>query len=757
VLQLLASAVVMCAIFVVTSTRLPHRNVLFSYPEMTYDGAQLVPRNTYSAERERELEDMPKQDNGELDVDISSAPLQEQVSNMDFSVSVLRPHSKKSHAAPKQGGLTGHHAVVGGVSASWARNARTSALAEIPQASNMQKLSSAYLEDQGINTGEEFNRLLSNRVPMGQENPSVFFSAGRQVADLQPNPPATAYPKPPLNKLTHMGVYTGTEHQQWDDSMVKSKGMEEPYNFGASPAREWDSPSRRAGSWGVFTATPGSMAMLAQEAKADLVQVLAEKSDMMGGANVTVDSFPDVDSDLPEHMRINADPRAAWTNKAPSNGNLQTAGVNTGEEHHDFGDVHVKRGEVSPVHVGVQHNLAAAGVNTGDDTIIHVDKGPEVYVPDTVPTAAPRKTKQHKLDKLGVNTGDQHTQWGDSLVSHKGLEASYNLGPSPNREYTSATPFPGTASWPAKGTRADKLGQKLHTASAHEFFKKSVKPLMQPAVKRAAAPQRAAAAHLHTQLHVAQTATHVTEGKKHSAMVANLAAEPYIIEADAAKARAAEAESALARDVVRAHKAEEIAGRAHKQALKVGLAAAKVAAAKRVLSAAKNVFSENLAEARSEMPHKKMVRKQVLTRKVTRQQTKAVVDQAKLDSDMQKDSIENHAKATANDVNAFFSSVNSNSNDRTNLFVPPHLAAVEPDLAGPMSDIVSGKKSAPQQVLRARPLRSRATAAAHHAALRQGHKGIHFSRTELCAVSVWGVHPLCPDSYDVHHESFVNV
>jgi len=204
VLQLLASAVVLCAIFVVTSTRLPQRNVLFSYPETTYDGAQLVPRNTYSAERERELEDMPKQDNGELDVDISSAPLQEQVSNMDFSVSVLRPHSKKSHAAPKQGGLTGHHAVVGGVSASWARNARTSALAEIPEASNMQKLSSAYLEDQGINTGEEFNRLLSNRVPMGQENPSVFFSAGRQVADLQPNPPATAYPKPPLNKLTHM-------------------------------------------------------------------------------------------------------------------------------------------------------------------------------------------------------------------------------------------------------------------------------------------------------------------------------------------------------------------------------------------------------------------------------------------------------------------------------------------------------------------------------------------------------------------------
>jgi hypothetical protein len=41
-------------------------------------------------------------------------------------------------------------------------------------------------------------------------------------------------------------------------------------------------------------------------------------------------------------------------------------------------------------------------INTGEEAILHVDKAPEVYVPPTVATAEPRKTKQHKLDKLGI-------------------------------------------------------------------------------------------------------------------------------------------------------------------------------------------------------------------------------------------------------------------------------------------------------------------------------------------------------------------
>jgi len=732
VVQLLAASVMLCAVYIVMT---PTRSALLSYPEQPSEGAQLHPSNTFSEEKDREFQELRHQDNGELDFDVSTSPLEEQVSNMDVSVSVVGSHAQAARQArSKRGGLTGHHALVDGVSASWARDARTSALAQTPQQGKMQQqgkvqqlsaayledqLSAAYLEDQGINTGAEYNHLLDHRVPMGQANPSVFFAAAREVPDLQPNPPATAYPKPPLNKLTNMGVYTGTEHTQWDDTMVKSNGMEEPYSFGASPTRERDSPARRAGSWGIFKPRKGSMGMLAQEAQVDLEQVLAQKAELEQKAHVKVDSFPDVESNLPEHMKISADPRDAWTKPPPSNGNLKNAGVNTGEEHHDLGDVHVERGQVSPVHVSLQHNLASAGVNTGDDNLIHVDKGPEVYVPDSVPTATPRKTTG-KLDKLGVNTGNKHTQWGDSLVSHEGLEASYNIGPSPNREFTSATPFPGTTNWAAKGSRAVKL------ASAHDFFKTSVKPLMLPNNRHA-------------------IATAKFEAKEPTGM-AKLAAQPYIIEADAAKARAAEAESALARDVVRARKAEWIATKARKQALKVGLAAAKVAAAKEAFAKTKHVFSEKMAEATLQMPHTK----------ATRQKTKEIMDQAKLDSDTKKDLSENQAKATSKDLGGFFSSVNSNSNDRTNGYQQPHMPAVEPNEAGPMSDIVSGKKSAQQQ-LRAKPHRSRAAAAAHHKALQAHHKGIAFSRNELCAVSVWGVHPLCPDAFDAKYEPLVNV
>ena len=375
--------------------------------------------------QDAEFKGIKRQGDGEVDFAVTHAPLDEQVSNMDVSVQVEQP--KALHRAARsaaEGGLTGHHVVVDGVSASWARKPRAHAAALAQKPGRMQQLSSAYLEDQGINTGEEWNHVLDHRVAMGSSNPSVFFAAGREKPDLQPNPPATAHPRMPTNKLTKMGVYTGTEHQQWDDSMIGSSGMEEPYSFGASPTREWESPSRRAGSWGVFKPKTGSMAMLAQSADQDLKQVLAEKAEIEDKGDVKVDSFADADAAEPEHMRITMDPRTAWVKPAPSNGNLKGAGVNTGEEHHDFGDVHVTLGEVSPVHVPTNHTLADAGVNVGDDSLLHVDKGPHVYVPDSVPTAAPRKTKQHKLDKLGVNTGDEHTQWGDSMISHEGLEVS---------------------------------------------------------------------------------------------------------------------------------------------------------------------------------------------------------------------------------------------------------------------------------------------------------------------------------------------
>jgi hypothetical protein len=231
--------------------------------------------NRWSSSRDAEFRSLKRQGDGEVDFDVTHAPLDEQVSNMDVSVQVQQPKAQHRAARTAAGGLTGHHVVVDGVSASWARSPRTraGALAQKAAPGRTQELSSAYLEDQGINTGEEWNHVFDHRVSMGAANPSVFFAAGREKPDLQPNPPATAHPAVPTNKLTHAGVYTGTEHQQWDDNMIPSKGMEEPYSFGASPTREWDSPSRRAGSWGVFKSKAGSMAMLAQSAQQDLQQV----------------------------------------------------------------------------------------------------------------------------------------------------------------------------------------------------------------------------------------------------------------------------------------------------------------------------------------------------------------------------------------------------------------------------------------------------------------------------------------------------
>lgn len=63
---------------------------------------------------------------------VSNAPMQEQVSNMDVTVQVTRPHLYQKAAHKAGGGLTGHHVVVDGVDASWARTARTSALAQAP-------------------------------------------------------------------------------------------------------------------------------------------------------------------------------------------------------------------------------------------------------------------------------------------------------------------------------------------------------------------------------------------------------------------------------------------------------------------------------------------------------------------------------------------------------------------------------------------------------------------------------------------------
>ena len=101
--------------------------------------------------------------------------------------------------------------------------------------------------------------------------------------------------------------------------------------------------------------------------------------------------------------------------------------------------------------------------------------------------------------------------------------------------------------------------------------------------------------------------------------------QPYIVEADAAKARAAEAEAALARDVVRARKAEQLAETARLSALEVGSAAAKAQAAKDSFKQAKKAFSAKLAKANGEMPIAH------IASKVGRQMTKSETAQVEID------------------------------------------------------------------------------------------------------------------------------
>ena len=161
----------------------------------------------------------------------------------------------------------------------------------------------------------------------------------------------------------------------------------------------------------------------------------------------------------------------------------------------DAGDVSVPLGEESPVHHSKHHALESAGVNTGNMDLIHAENGPAAYVPAVDTTGVPRETNRGHLDKLGVNTGDEHTQWGDSLVDDTGLEPSYNVGPSPMREFTTAMPFPGTKNWPVKssmdsifgaaGHRAGPQGQQL-AASAHDFFQTAVAPTIQAKARVAA-------------------------------------------------------------------------------------------------------------------------------------------------------------------------------------------------------------------------------------------------------------------------------
>jgi hypothetical protein len=95
------------------NTSLP-RSILLSYPEQPAAPGRIRKHDSFSSQRARGFDEIPQQDNGEVDVDVSDAPMQEQVSNM-----AREP-------------------------------ARASVLAQLP--GRTQQLSAALLEAKGINT-----------------------------------------------------------------------------------------------------------------------------------------------------------------------------------------------------------------------------------------------------------------------------------------------------------------------------------------------------------------------------------------------------------------------------------------------------------------------------------------------------------------------------------------------------------------------------------------------------------------------------
>ena len=81
----------------IPNTSLP-RSTLLSYPEQPAAHGRIRKHDSFSTQRAREFDEIPQQDNGEVDVDVSDAPMQDQVSNMDILVAVQRPHSHRRAA-----------------------------------------------------------------------------------------------------------------------------------------------------------------------------------------------------------------------------------------------------------------------------------------------------------------------------------------------------------------------------------------------------------------------------------------------------------------------------------------------------------------------------------------------------------------------------------------------------------------------------------------------------------------------------------
>ncbi|EKX31132.1 hypothetical protein GUITHDRAFT_122659, partial [Guillardia theta CCMP2712] len=459
------------------------------------------------------------------------------------------------------------------------RQLKASKLAAVPQ-SGQGKLAGL-----GVNTGEEYNHHpgMDVTVRQGHRNPSYFFSAEGSDPDLVPNLTPTAEPVRERSRLDDAGINTGSEHSQWDDEAVETSAMEDPYNVGSSPHREWSSPSHRAG--GIFAVSP-------------------RMSQLTSSPHAPVET---------------------------SNHHLSSKGVNTGEGGGPDlgfpGDNHVKAGHVNPAHM------------------IHTGQSLPTYT-QSKKTSKPRTTRDGALDRLGVNTGDEHSQWDDAMVKSDGLEDSYNIGISPEREYNNPAPLPGTASWPARSPRSGGVEQKLMGGRrSHDFFRKNVQPLLQGA-------KRGGGGGVERSKKVMQAATGLLK------------------QAAAEEARAKEAESAFEQQAAMARRAEALALKAKTFAEKVGEAKLKEEEAQERLQAAEGKFKKQLKESEDIIPETQgnfsssssssLSTPLALGSKAAKSSDASPSQRrrGKLDEEAKKDRMENKQLAAAGDVQDVFAAIN---------------------------------------------------------------------------------------------------
>eukprot|EP00960_Hanusia_phi_P064032 765669-Hanusia_phi.AAC.1 len=429
----------------------------------------------------------------------------------------------------------------------------------------------------GVNTGEEYDHTpgLDVTVRQGHRNPSYFFSAESSDPDLVPNLTPTASPMREKSRLDDAGINTGSEHSQWDDEAVSTSDMEDPYSVGSSPHREWNSPSHRAG--GIFAASP-------------------RMSQLTSSPHAPVET---------------------------SNHHLSSKGVNTGEAGGvDLGfpgDNQIRAGHANPAHM----------ISTGQ-SLPSYSKSSK--------TAKPRATKDGALNRLGVNTGDEHSQWDDAMVQSDGLEESYNIGISPGREYHNPAPLPGTASWPARGQRTVGVEQKLlGSRRTHSFFRRNVQPLLHAKARRGGEASGA-----EPPKKVLQAAT------------------GFLKQAAAEEARAKEAEKAFEQQAAMARRAENLALKAKTFAEKVGEAKLKEEEAQEKLKAAEGKFRKQLKASEDIIPASVSSSSLVGGPKAAKSAPAVSTQrhQGKLEEEAKKDRMENKKLASTSDVQDVFAAIN---------------------------------------------------------------------------------------------------